>query len=81
MLTKAVDISRRKFLLNSVLLGGTPGLNPAILACARTDTNKSEQSDALDKVTRAMLSMQRASWEHGVAAQAMLESGNDEVGI
>lgn len=31
------------------------------------------------KVSRAMLSMQRASWEQGVAAQAFLELGNKEM--
>lgn len=79
MFTKSIDISRRKFLVNSVLLGSTLGLSPLMQACARTDSRKPDRSGALDKVTRAMLSMQRASWEHGVAAQAMLESGNDEM--
>jgi len=33
----------------------------------------------LDKVKTAMLSMARYSWEQGVAAQAMMESGDDDV--
>jgi len=33
--------------------------------------------DVLRRVERAMLSMQRASWEHGIAAQAFVEQGND----
>ena len=33
----------------------------------------------IDKVTLAMLSMQRASWEQGVAAQAFLELGDDDM--
>jgi unsaturated rhamnogalacturonyl hydrolase len=38
-----------------------------------------EPQETIAAVTRAMLSMQRASWEHGVATQAMLETGNDEL--
>jgi unsaturated rhamnogalacturonyl hydrolase len=34
--------------------------------------------EMLTRVKRAMLSMQRASWEQGVAAQAFLELGDDE---
>jgi len=36
----------------------------------------SEQSELLGKVKQALLSMQRYSWEQGVAAQAFLESGD-----
>ena len=34
-----------------------------------------------DRVRRAMLSMQRASWEQGVAGQAALEEGDEELAI
>lgn len=34
-----------------------------------------------DRVRRAMLSMQRASWEQGVAAQACLEEGETELAV
>jgi rhamnogalacturonyl hydrolase YesR len=79
MSIKTVDISRRKFLVNTVMLGSTLGLSPLIQACGKSGSRKPDQSSTLEKVTRAMFSMQRASWEHGVAAQAMLESGNDEM--
>ena len=36
---------------------------------------------ALEKVTQALLAMQRYSWEQGVAAQACLESGQTELAI
>lgn len=39
------------------------------------------REDVLRRVERAMLSMQRASWEHGVAAQAFVEQGNDAMVI
>ena len=35
-------------------------------------------NETIEKVKRAMLSMQRYAWEQGVAAQAMLESGESE---
>lgn len=35
----------------------------------------------IEKVKRALLGMQRFSWEQGVAAQAMLESGEEEYAI
>jgi len=39
-------------------------------------TNKAaERKDTVQKVLNAMLSMQRRAWEQGVAAQALLESG------
>ena len=38
-------------------------------------------NDEIEKVKLAMLSMQRASWEQGVAAQAFLELGDDEMVI
>lgn len=36
-------------------------------------------SFCLDKVINAMLSMQRRSWEQGVSAQALMESGHDDL--
>lgn len=38
-------------------------------------------NDKIEKVKLAMLAMQRASWEQGVAAQALLELGDDEMVI
>jgi unsaturated rhamnogalacturonyl hydrolase len=55
---------------------------PQLAACfnkpAASKTTESD-SEILKRVKRAMLSMQRASWEQGVAAQAFLESGDDEL--
>ncbi|MCF8225342.1 MAG: glycoside hydrolase family 88 protein [Bacteroidales bacterium] len=54
--------------------------SPAVLMGCRM--NENEASDPMiKKVEMAMLSMQRASWEQGVAAQAFLESGNKEMTI
>jgi rhamnogalacturonyl hydrolase YesR len=40
-----------------------------------------ESKQIVEKVKRALLGMQRFSWEQGVAAQAMLESGEEEYAI
>jgi rhamnogalacturonyl hydrolase YesR len=40
-----------------------------------------ESKQIIEKVKRALLGMQRFSWEQGVAAQAMLESGEAEYAI
>ncbi|MEG8947829.1 glycoside hydrolase family 88 protein [Rosettibacter firmus] len=40
-----------------------------------------KNKSTLEKVKLAMLSMQRATWEQGVAMQAMLESGEEELVI
>ena len=40
-----------------------------------------ENYDALTKVQRALLAMQRYSWEQGVTAQAFMELGDDETMI
>jgi unsaturated rhamnogalacturonyl hydrolase len=38
-------------------------------------------TDVIERVKRAMLAMQRASWEQGVAAQALLELGDTDLAI
>ncbi|OPH46655.1 glycosyl hydrolase [Paenibacillus ferrarius] len=43
--------------------------------------NLIEDEQRVERVKRALLSMQRFSWEQGVAAQAMLESGDSELAI
>lgn len=45
---------------------------------AAQQTQKPSTSAQIEKVKRAMLSMQRAAWEQGVAAQALLESGEKD---
>jgi unsaturated rhamnogalacturonyl hydrolase len=67
------ESGRRHFL--GGLAGGTlaAGLGRPAAAGAGTDTALT------DRVARAMLSMQRAAWEQGVAAQAFLERGDTEM--
>jgi unsaturated rhamnogalacturonyl hydrolase len=43
--------------------------------------NFNDDKQRVERVKRALLSMQRYSWEQGVAAQAMLESGDSELAI
>ena len=50
--------------------------SPVLSGCKPQNTSTNKK--LTDKVKTAMLSMQWASWEHGVAAQALLESGDHE---
>lgn len=76
MNSTTVSFKRRDFLKSalatSVLLPAVPMLSGS---CS-TNSNATADSELTEKVTTAMLSMQRASWEQGVALQALLESGN-----
>ena len=49
-----------------------------IFETEKTNSPQKEKAILL-KVTNAMLSMQRASWEHGVAMQALWEIGEHEL--
>ena len=42
---------------------------------------KIDPNDRVQKVIRAMLAMQRRAWEQGVAAQALLESGETDLAV
>jgi unsaturated rhamnogalacturonyl hydrolase len=54
-----------------------PGLNQA---AAQTRATRAASADPLvDKVKLAMLTMQRHAWEQGVAAQALLELGDEDL--
>lgn len=67
-------MKRRHFLKNSSLIGGTLLVSP--LAKSSIPTNSQANTETLiEKVIIAMLSMQRASWEQGVAGQSLLELG------
>ncbi len=71
-------MKRRHFLYTSVLgFSGLPsGASPFYNTGHRgTGTTKTE------KVKQALLTMQRASWEHGVASQAFLESGDKDIAL
>ncbi len=68
-------MERRHFLKYGTAAGGA-----FILKKDRSSGTGPEQekpNEQIEKVKRAMLSMQRQAWEQGVAAQAILESGGD----
>jgi unsaturated rhamnogalacturonyl hydrolase len=71
-------MKRRNCLLS---LSGTVLLSHLAACTKKPAASKTTKFDSeiLKRVKRAMLSMQRASWEQGVAVQAFLESGNDEL--
>lgn len=53
-----------------------------IMGCNPSGAEKEPESDpVVEKVKNAMLTMQRASWEQGVAAQSLLEAGDYETVI
>jgi unsaturated rhamnogalacturonyl hydrolase len=76
-------MKRRNFLKKSSLFGSSIFLSSFFLNSNSQSFPNSAPSknDKIAKVKQAMLSMQRASWEQGVAAQAFLESGDDEMVI
>jgi len=75
-------MKRRKFLVRMPLAGLTLGISaPLIEGCTAQESGLLKNSSTLEKVTMAMLSMQRATWEQGVAMQALLEMGESELVI
>jgi unsaturated rhamnogalacturonyl hydrolase len=76
-------MNRKTGLLNPLLSGLCAATlilsegNTAATAVPR-ETKKVADGAVVQKVTRAMLAMQRRAWEQGVASQALLESGQDE---
>jgi len=76
-------MKRRNFLKRTFSYGTATG---ASLIFSRDDifrqkSNKKNLKHEIEKVKRAMLSMQRYAWEQGVAAQALLELGDSELVI
>ena len=75
-------MERRNFLLGLPAAALTLSYSPSL---AQNDDDHSSLSSARDpmveKVKLAMLSLQRATWEQGVAMQAMLETGEDQLVI
>jgi unsaturated rhamnogalacturonyl hydrolase len=71
-------MNRRKFLTRST---GVLGIIPLVSSFSVKEGNSVKEVSKLrlEKVKLAMLSMQRASWEHGVAMQAILELGEYEL--
>ncbi len=77
-------MNRRNFIASTPAAGlafGAAGL--LFSRCASSGSNKITFNEltVTDKVILAMLSMQRATWEQGVAMQALLEKGEKELVI
>ena len=77
-------MKRRSFLTSLPLAGltlGNYGIVAASGSLGNPDASPLNKNTAIEKVKLAMLSMQRATWEQGVAMQAMLELGETELVI
>ncbi len=77
-------MKRRNFLAALPAAGLTAGSSTSLLAgCSGTDKEglTFNELGLVDKVKMAMLTMQRATWEQGVAMQALLELGETELVI
>jgi unsaturated rhamnogalacturonyl hydrolase len=77
-------MKRRNFLTSLPLAGLTLGNYGVVAARGSMDDSDASlfnKKSAIEKVKLAMLSMQRATWEQGVAMQAMLELGETELVI
>ncbi len=72
---------RRDFLLKSGLLGCTLLIPPISSSCKRATDEVTGQfyTPLRRRVMMAMLSMQRQNWEHGIASQAFVEIGDQEM--
>jgi unsaturated rhamnogalacturonyl hydrolase len=75
-------MERRDFFIRA-LAGGAAGTLWGSIQAASTGSERGLSSDdpLVDRVKTAMLTMQRHAWEQGVAAQALLESGEDTLVI
>jgi len=72
-------MKRRKFLKNGAFFCAATGASLYVRGQdVAPKADKTALSEKIEKVKRAMLSMQRYAWEQGVAVQAMLESGEAE---
>jgi unsaturated rhamnogalacturonyl hydrolase len=76
-------MKRRNFIIRSSVFGSTFVLIPlsGTSEITRKHNLTRTGNDFINKVRIAMLSMQRASWEQGLAAQAFLERAEDDVVI
>jgi len=72
------ELQRRNF-LKSLAAGGILAAGNGVLLSCQSQRTDSTEPDTEEKVRLAMLSMQRASWEQGVAAQAVFESGQNDL--
>lgn len=71
-------MSRRRFLGRALATGA---LAAPIAGRPLPVAAGSGEDPLAERVLRAMLTMQRASWEQGVAAQALLERGDEELAV
>ncbi|MFH0990557.1 MAG: glycoside hydrolase family 88 protein [bacterium] len=77
-------MERRNFLRGLPLTGLTIAGSTVLLGCKGDRSSQPfslARSPIIEKVKLAMLSMQRATWEQGVAMQAMLELGETDLVI
>jgi unsaturated rhamnogalacturonyl hydrolase len=73
-------MKRRTFITSSVLSAGAASVAALQSACfSKKEYHSKPAAIELNKVMIALLTIQRASWEHGVAMQAFLENGNDDM--
>jgi unsaturated rhamnogalacturonyl hydrolase len=70
-------MDRRRF-VKRTLFAGAAVLVP-VAKVQPQDSSKRTADVLVEKVERAMLTMQRDAWEQGVAAQALLESGKTDL--
>ena len=74
-------MDRRKFLMSVPVSAVTLQVATAgkIIGKATIETLSYQERKVIEKVKLAMLSMQRATWEQGVAMQALLELGEEDL--
>ncbi|NOR74999.1 MAG: glycosyl hydrolase [Draconibacterium sp.] len=73
---KGKDLFQRRDFVKSLATGALLLTGSGIFASSISQNKNRKADDKItEKVKNAMLCMQRASWEQGVAAQALLESG------
>jgi unsaturated rhamnogalacturonyl hydrolase len=75
-------MKRRSFISGTIASGTILLPASGIFLTGNTTSEKepvSPEGERIKKVITAMLSMQRATWEQGVAAQAFLELGDDKM--
>lgn len=77
-------MKRRNFLTSiplAALIIGKPGILMRKLSARAPEDSSLKSNSTIEKVKKAMLSMQRATWEQGVAMQSMLELGESDLVI
>jgi unsaturated rhamnogalacturonyl hydrolase len=71
-------VRRRDFIWTSTLALGASGLSTTAQQNAAQAKSAPPTDELVERAKHAMLTMQRASWEQGVAAQAYLELGDHD---